>query len=65
MYYVVKSKYLRNFLNALGFLNMSDEDKFEPDKEVYLFIKSDELMEAITWYSQFKKKMKNQVISMV
>lgn len=57
--YVVKSDRLRNFLYALGFNYLTRPDLVGDRENIYLFIKGDKLMEAITFYTKFKKQIIN------
>ncbi|CDI50390.1 hypothetical protein [Clostridium tetani] len=57
--YVIKSERLKNFLFALGFHCEAKPNKYIEGKYVYLFTKSKELFEAITFYTEFRKKQKH------
>lgn len=54
--YVIKNKRLKRYLYSLGFNYKEQEDQTGKTDKVYLFKKSDELFEAITFYTQFKNK---------
>ncbi len=55
MEYVVTNKRLRKFLYSLGFNYRKVPDKTGKQDEVWLFQKDEMLMDAITYYSNFKK----------
>lgn len=58
--YVVKNKRQREYLYNLGFNYSKSQDLYNPSQEVYLFKKTDLLMESITFYSHIKNKQINQ-----
>lgn len=53
--YVIKNNRLKDFLYSLGFNYSTVEDKTRLQKEVYLFPNIPALMDAITYYTNFKK----------
>jgi len=57
--YVVKNKRQREYLYNLGFNYSKSQDLYNPSQEVYLFKKTDLLMESITFYSHIKNKQVN------
>ena len=56
--YVIKSERLKNFLYCLGFNFKEQEDKTGRTDYVYLFSNTKELKEAITFYTEFRKKIR-------
>lgn len=54
--YVIKNKRLRDYLYTLGFNFKEQKDKTGRTDYVYLFTKSKELFEAITFYTSFKNE---------
>lgn len=54
--YVIKNNRLKNYLYALGFNFEVQEDRTGQQEKVYLFKKSNMLLEAITYYTDFKNK---------
>lgn len=56
MEYVVTSERLRNFLYSLGFDYRRVPDKTKKQKYVWLFANDDMLKEAITFFSNYKKR---------
>lgn len=58
--YVVKNKRQREYLYNLGFNYVVDKDLYNPSEEVYLFKKTDLLMESITFYSHIKNEQLNK-----
>ncbi|NME94598.1 hypothetical protein HF847_01060 [Clostridium cochlearium] len=59
MYYVIRNKRLKNFLYALGLEYKAQPDRTGRTDYVYLFTKSKELFEAITFYTNFRNKQKH------
>ncbi|GCD12721.1 hypothetical protein [Clostridium tagluense] len=59
--YVVKNKRQREYLYNLGFNYSKSQDIYNPSQEIYLFEKSDLLMESITFYSHIKNKQINKI----
>lgn len=55
--YVVNNERQKNFLYCLGFDYTTKKDKFNELKIVWLFEKTDELLEAIDFYCKFRCKM--------
>lgn len=58
--YVVKNKRLKKYLYSLGFNYKKQKDRTKKTDYVYLFKKSKELFEAITFYTDFKNKYKSK-----
>ena len=58
--YVVKNKRQREYLYNLGFNYSKSQDLYNHSQEVYLFEKTDLLMESITFYSHIKNKQINK-----
>lgn len=56
MEYVVTSERLRNFLYSLGFNYRKVPDKTNRQEYVWLFENDDMLKEAITFFSNYKKR---------
>lgn len=56
--YVIKNKRLKDYLFALGFFCKAQEDRTGRTDYVYLFEKTEELFEAITFYTEFRNKQK-------
>lgn len=56
--YVVKHERLKAYLYTLGFDYKKDKDKTGKQDYIYLFPQSDKLLEAITFYTTFKNKLK-------
>lgn len=52
--YVIKNKRLKNFLYALGFNYIKDQDVTGQHEFIYLFPNTQELRYAITFYTDFK-----------
>ena len=59
--YVVKNKRQREYLYNLGFNFITSQDLYNPSQEVYLFQKTDLLMESITFYSHVKNKQLSKI----
>ena len=57
--YVVNNRRQRDYLYLLGFEYMSRLDKLDRNKEVWVFDRTDELLEALDFYCKFRNKMKN------
>lgn len=57
--YVVNNRRQRDYLYLLGFEYMSRLDKYDRNKEVWVFDRTELLLEAIDFYCKFRNKMKN------
>ncbi|WP_356832238.1 DUF5659 domain-containing protein [Clostridium botulinum] len=55
MYYVIKTKRLKNYLYSLGFNFKQSIDKTGRQKYIFLFKNTNELNIAINFYHNFKK----------
>lgn len=58
-YYVVKNERMKNYLYNLGFNFELQKDKITKVDYVYLFKNSNNLLEAITFYSDFRRERKH------
>ena len=56
--YIVNNKRQRDYLYLLGFEYMSRTDKYDKSKEVWVFDRTDLLLEAIDFYCKFRNKIK-------
>ncbi len=56
MVYVVKNERLRDYLYCLGFNYKKVKDKNQIQEYIYLFKKTERLLNAITYYTNFKKE---------
>lgn len=61
MEYVIKSERLRKYLYALGFNYRQVTDKTGKQAFIYLFEDTDDLKEAITFYTELKKRLKYKI----
>lgn len=59
--YVVNNQRQKNYLYSLGFDFITQRDKFDSNKDVWIFDRTKELEEAIDFYCKFRSKMKNIV----
>ena len=59
--YIIKSKRLANFLYTLGFNYKNIPNAFG-DGFVYAFRNTDELQEAMSFYTVFKKEHKDKIL---
>ena len=59
--YVVNNRRQRDYLYTLGFDYMSRADKFDRSKEVWVFDRTDLLLEAIDFYCKFRNKQKEEM----
>ena len=57
--YVVNNRRQRDYLYLLGFEYTSRVDKFDREKEVWLFDRTELLLEAIDFYCKFRNRMFN------
>ena len=55
--YVVNNERQKNYLYSLGFDYITQRDKFNPDKDVWVFDRNEKLLEAIDFYCKFRNKM--------
>ena len=55
--YVVNNQRQKNYLYCLGFNYTTQRDKFNDSKDIWLFDKTNELLEAIDFYCKFRNKM--------
>lgn len=60
--YVIKSRRLRIYLQNKGFDCRVTQDKNNPTKDIYLFLKSNLLLEIITDYTNSLHNKKNKII---
>lgn len=60
MKYVVKSKRLKNYLYCLGFNYEEVYDRIDKDKIIWLFKNTEMLKDAITFFTENKRKFMNQ-----
>jgi hypothetical protein len=58
MVYVIKNERLRDYLYCLGFDYKQVEDKKQKQEYIYLFKKTEKLLDAITYYTNFKQDQK-------
>ena len=58
--YIVNNRRQRDYLYTLGFDFMSRTDKFDRNKEVWVFDRTDLLLEAIDFYCKFRNKHKEE-----
>ena len=58
--YIAKNERLRNYLYSIGFNYTTLKDLKDETKEVYGFKDSELLREAITFYSNLRKKVYNK-----
>jgi hypothetical protein len=58
MRYVIKNERLKDYLYCLGFNYIQVEDKNKIQEYIYLFNKTDKLLDAITYYTNFKQEQK-------
>lgn len=56
--YVIKNERLKQYLYTLGFDYKTVKDKTEQQDYVFLFPHTDDLLKAITFYTQIKNKQK-------
>ena len=59
--YVVNNRRQRDYLYLLGFEYMSRTDKYDRNKEVWVFDRTDLLLEAIDFYCKFRNKKKEEM----
>lgn len=55
--YVVNNERQKNYLYSLGFDYIIQRDKFNSDKDVWVFDRTEMLLEAIDFYCKFRNKM--------
>lgn len=53
-YYVVTNERQKRYLYCLGFDYTVQKDKFDDTKEVYIFERTDKLLEAVDFYCKFR-----------
>lgn len=54
--YIVNNKRQKEYLYCLGFDYVIQRDKFDNTKDVWVFDKTNELLEAIDFYCKFRNK---------
>lgn len=54
--YIVNNKRQRDFLYLLGFEYITKPDRNDVTKEIWLFDRTDNLLEAIDFYCKFRYK---------
>lgn len=55
--YVVNNKRQKEYLYCLGFDYIVQKDKFDDMKEVWIFDRTEKLLEAIDFYCKFRYTM--------
>ena len=55
--YVVNNERQKNFLYSLGFDYVVQRDKYNTEKDVWVFDRTDMLLEAIDFYCKFRNRM--------
>ena len=58
-YYIVNNKRQKEYLYGLGFYYIIQRDKFDETKDIWLFDRTDNLLEAIDFYCKFRNKMQD------
>lgn len=56
-YYIVNNKRQKEYLYCLGFDYIIQRDKFDETKDIWLFERTDKLLEAIDFYCKFRYTM--------
>ena len=56
-YYIVNNKRQKEYLYCLGFDYIVQRDKFDETKDIWLFDRTDNLLEAIDFYCKFRNKI--------
>lgn len=57
--YVVNNERQKTYLYCLGFDYVVQKDKFDNTKEIWVFDRTEKLLEAIDFYCKFRNTMKN------
>ena len=58
--YVVNNERQKNYLYCLGFDYIVQRDKLDSSKDVWIFDRTDRLLEAIDFYCKFRYKQSNE-----
>lgn len=55
--YVVNNERQKEYLYCLGFDYITQRDKYDSTKDVWLFDRTEKLLDAIDFYCKFRNKM--------
>lgn len=55
--YIVNNERQKNYLYSLGFDYYTQRDKFDNTKDIWIFDRTEMLLEAIDFYCKFRNRM--------